>query len=399
MRMNSKRLILLTNTWPFDSGETFIDNEAGYLSEAFESVEVFPLYHDGTQRRSVPSNFHVHKPSLKKNPKEKFPLLVSGIFSTAPLFFAIKELFSDKCLTGKKLWNLCTGTLTFRASYPTLKRFGLTNNDVLYSYWGDKWSASLSFVKEISGCKCVARFHGTDLFEEVKGYIPFRKALFNSLDAAFPISDAGAKYIKERYNYNGYVKVARLGVPKAVANPPSDGSCFKIVSCSNVIPLKRLDLIANALPLLDFPIKWTHIGDGVMLTSIMELCRNFPSHISVDFKGRLSNSDVRKLYATEHFDIFLNVSSSEGLPVSIMEAFSQGIPALATNVGGTSEIVDSTVGGLLPACITPENLALAIREIRDNYTNTIRENALERWSSMCDASINYKAFSKALLSV
>lgn len=45
--------------------------------------------------------------------------------------------------------------------------------------------------------------------------------------------------------------------------------------------------------------------------------------------------------------MFINVSSSEGLPVSIMEACSFGIPIIATNVGGTAEIVQAGVNGIL----------------------------------------------------
>ena len=49
----------------------------------------------------------------------------------------------------------------------------------------------------------------------------------------------------------------------------------------------------------------------------------------------------------QEFDLFMNVSSSEGLPVSIMEAFSFGIPALVTAVGGNPEIVQEGAGILL----------------------------------------------------
>ncbi|NCO54621.1 MAG: glycosyltransferase, partial [Bacteroidetes bacterium] len=46
-------------------------------------------------------------------------------------------------------------------------------------------------------------------------------------------------------------------------------------------------------------------------------------------------------------DLFINVSESEGIPVSIMEALSAGIPVIATNVGGTNEIVNNDVGFLI----------------------------------------------------
>ena len=43
-------------------------------------------------------------------------------------------------------------------------------------------------------------------------------------------------------------------------------------------------------------------------------------------------------------DLFLTVSANEGIPVSIMEAQSFGIPVIATDVGGISEIVNNVNG-------------------------------------------------------
>lgn len=51
------------------------------------------------------------------------------------------------------------------------------------------------------------------------------------------------------------------------------------------------------------------------------------------------------------FDLFVNMSLSEGIPVSIMEAISFGIPIIATNVGGNAEIVNDETGVLIPVNI------------------------------------------------
>jgi glycosyltransferase involved in cell wall biosynthesis len=69
-------------------------------------------------------------------------------------------------------------------------------------------------------------------------------------------------------------------------------------------------------------------------------------------------------YTEQPFDLFVNVSASEGVPFSIMEAFSVGIPVMATNVGGTGEIVNEQVGMLLPSDI---NLAGLVQKITDFY--------------------------------
>ena len=66
---------------------------------------------------------------------------------------------------------------------------------------------------------------------------------------------------------------------------------------------------------------------------------------------------------SQPIDIFINVSSSEGLPVAIMEAISFDIPIIATNVGGTSEIVTPETGILIAPDSAPELIAARIREL------------------------------------
>lgn len=49
--------------------------------------------------------------------------------------------------------------------------------------------------------------------------------------------------------------------------------------------------------------------------------------------GYIANKDLLDWYKTNKPSIFINVSSSEGVPVSIMESMSCGIPTIATDVG------------------------------------------------------------------
>ena len=62
------------------------------------------------------------------------------------------------------------------------------------------------------------------------------------------------------------------------------------------------------------------------------------SSVRVELRGRLPNAELLAEYGRRHFDLFVNVSSREGLPISIMEACGCGIPVLATDVGGVAEM-------------------------------------------------------------
>ncbi len=68
---------------------------------------------------------------------------------------------------------------------------------------------------------------------------------------------------------------------------------LRIVSCSNVVPIKRLDLVVKTLQhISDINIKWTHFGDGIMMNQIKKMSRTLPKNIKVDFRGNVKNSDL-----------------------------------------------------------------------------------------------------------
>ena len=78
--------------------------------------------------------------------------------------------------------------------------------DKIYFYWGDKSAMLIPFLKklvkpnvEIMPMFC-ARFHGSDLYEEAKGYLPFRDMIMEHTDYAIPVSYNGMNYIKANYN-------------------------------------------------------------------------------------------------------------------------------------------------------------------------------------------------------
>lgn len=117
---------------------------------------------------------------------------------------------------------------------------------------------------------------------------------------------------------------------------------LKIISCSNFIKIKNIDRIFTILNKIDtINIVWTHIGDGDLYNSISQEIELYKkSHLKILLLGRMSNYKVQELYANEDFDIFINLSSIEGIPLSIMEAISYGITVIATDVGGTKEVLD-----------------------------------------------------------
>ena len=173
------------------------------------------------------------------------------------------------------------------------------------------------------------------------------------------------------------------------------------------MPVKRLHLLINGLKKLgtirpNKIINWTHIGYGPLEQTIKKLSSDvLPENIKCNFIGFLPNNGVIEYYQQHNVDVFINVSASEGIPLSIMEAQSCSIPVIATNVGGTSEIVSDEVGLLLNSTPTPADIANAILKFLDN-PNQIEEKkakARDNWNLNYNANVNHNSFAQKIVNL
>lgn len=397
--MMKKEVFVFTDNFPFGIGEAFLNSESVFLSESFDAVHYVPLWKNG-KLRDMPNGTIVERPLLDFNPKGNVKLVVKGLFCFSPIFFAIPVFFKERAWSGKKrFWDFMTSLLIIRATYASLD-IKFEKKALVYSYWGDKLALLIPLLKKKYDIKAISRFHRVDLYEEAcGGYKPFREWLFKSLDVAVPIAQDGKRYLEERYGEYApkNIVVHRLGVFDRGLNPDSDESVFQIVSCSHVVPVKRVAFLAEVVSGLGFKVRWTHIGDGPLRADVEAVIDKFPENVKGVMLGAMPNAEVLRYYADHHIDLFVNVSESEGVPVSIMEAFSFGIPVLATNVGGVAEIVDEKVGKLLPVNISVGQLRADITAFYNNPDRVqMRSNARNRWAERCDAKQKYTAFCEFL---
>jgi colanic acid/amylovoran biosynthesis glycosyltransferase len=395
-------LILLTDSFPYGIKETFLEAEIGFLSDAFKSVHIFPLHGSGEYRRQA-ANVTVHSPFLSFHTKNQKQLFISGLCNKSPYRFAIKECWKKAIYKNPSQFRVwMAATLVFRAAYSNHQRMSelkslIGDNSVVYSYWGDKLALMIPFLSKNRSYNNVVRFHRTDLYEEFKaGYIPFRSLLLPTVGHFAFISEDGQNYLSKRYPawvHNAHI--CRLGVFDNGINPVNFSLAFHLVSCSYMVPVKRIPLLIEALQKLEITVKWTHIGTGSEYDRICNLANQLPSNIDVELLGERTNHEVLSYYASTPIDLFVNVSESEGVPVSIMEALSFGIPVMATAVGGTAEIVDDEVGKLLPLTISAQQLAEEIQAFCEStQAANKRFAARKRWSERCDAEKIYSKFAE-----
>lgn len=220
----------------------------------------------------------------------------------------------------------------------------------LYSYWFDEWATIIHLVKRISENPPVimCRMHGYD-FDEAqveKGYHLFRSFDLRGFDKIFSVSTYGKSYISKKYNFQD-IMVERLGVKDKGENPFISGGTKTIVSCSALIPLKRVHLIASLLGEMKSKIVWVHFGGGPLEPELLEKTKRLPGNIEFSFRGQVENSEIMQFYKVQSVDAFINVSELEGIPVALMEAISFGIPVIGCDICGVPEIVNFRTGLLI----------------------------------------------------
>jgi glycosyltransferase involved in cell wall biosynthesis len=108
-----------------------------------------------------------------------------------------------------------------------------------------------------------------------------------------------------------------------------------------------------------------------------------------------------KFYQERPADVFINVSSTEGTPVAVMEAASCGIPVIATAVGGNTEIVSERNGTLLNPDPTPEEIAEAILAYAGHpeILAAKRKGSRDIWLERYNAEVNFRAFAERLKAI
>lgn len=118
----------------------------------------------------------------------------------------------------------------------------------------------------------------------------------------------------------------------------------------------KLEEIGMRVPIL------TIVGEGKLREKLFEFVERNSLEKHVEFLGYRSDiSDLLKKSET-----FVQSSEWEGLPIVLCEALAAGLPIVATNAGGTREIIDNMVNGIIVPTKNPQALAEAMYNVITN---------------------------------
>jgi glycosyltransferase involved in cell wall biosynthesis len=281
---------------------------------------------------------------------------------------------------------------------------------LLYTYWrGGSTLALVRWAAQRPRARVVTRAHGYELYEArfTPPFQPWHPGLYHQLSATALVSQHGLDYLEQAGVPRARLALARLGTePAAQQARASQDGVVRLVSSSFAVAVKRLPLLAAcvlawAQQAPHQKIVWTHFGDGPELAQVRAALHTAPSNVQIHLAGQVSQAEVLAHYASQPVDLFMLLSSSEGLPVSIQEAVAAGIPVMATNVGGVPEIVDARSGVLLPSTPTIEMVITAFNRLfaPDNTAQraAMRQAAFARWQADFSAEHNHTQFAKLLI--
>ena len=206
-------------------------------------------------------------------------------------------------------------------------------------------------------------YHGDKLEESMfYDYYPairkFKKGINKYIFSSFSALDAivfinPESYHNARSKYSSLVnkfKLVQNGIDDLNPNrtlKQINRNKLNLVSVGTVNERKNqlliLKALEKALPKLSYELKITIVGDGPLLQTLKKYsgANNLTDHI--EFVGNQKNVIPFLLDA----DVFILSSNKEGLPLSVVEALSFGLPVLATNLPGVRVCVEDGINGLL----------------------------------------------------
>ena len=405
--MSNGKIIYIDMFYPNKSkGETFLASEINCSDLQGVDKFIYPIWAASEKDEiDLPGFKVIHSPKrYDKITKARYAIAAATKTQT---WLEIEELCKSRRMTIKNIETALSFEADCQYFSRVLSDFIKENIEkgakiVLYSYWLH-WSAYTAVLtaKKLGNefdFTVISRAHRFDVYEyAAKGnYIPCRKVLLKNIDYIYPISTDAMKYLSH-YGLNPNMKIFRLGTfDKGVHISPLSNT-LNILSCSWMRKVKRLDLICDALKNVQFDVIWTHIGSGEEEEHIKELSSTIDNpHVSYRFLGAMKNSEVMEYFVKESVDVFINVSASEGVPVSVMEAMSFGKPVIATDVGGTAEVIDDGVTGyLLDEDCSADDLVKCLAKLRELSPVEYKEMcscARAKWAEICDADKQYKEF-------
>ncbi len=191
---------------------------------------------------------------------------------------------------------------------------------------------------------------------------------------------------KVHLSYHG-LDLKRFGIferTPALADGSDPKSPVRILTVGRAVEKKGFDILLQALAHLPADLHWRldHVGGGEKINSLRELAKKLGLDDRMRWNGPMDQSEVLQLYRqSDIFALACRIAADgdrDGLPNVLVEASSQGLMCLSTNISGVPELLENGRNGMVVPPEDPRAFAAALESaIRDPKLRQRLANAAE----------------------
>ncbi|HEY1264595.1 MAG TPA: glycosyltransferase family 4 protein [Terriglobales bacterium] len=277
-----------------------------------------------------------------------------------------------------------------------LRERGVEHIHVHHGYFGS-WVAMVA--ARLLDISFSLTLHGSDLLLHA-AYLDVK---LKNCNLCCTVSEFNRRHILEKYPQVPAERIAvlPLGVDRASARPnPKPGPCLLMLSAGRLHPVKNHAFLLRAcreLKTLQLPFRCLIAGDGPERAALERLVSAFDLSGEVTLLGHLSRSQLDAYYQAA--DLVAITSTSEGIPLVLMEAMAHGKTVLAPAITGIPELVIHGKTGFLyqPGCL--DDFVARVMAIAESprALAPMRRQARRHVLSHFDRQKNLAAFADVLL--
>ena len=342
--MNKRKLILFTSTFPFGKHENnFIKYEIEELNKLFKEIEI--INHKSTSKNSILGK-KLNKIRTNQNFSEQINIFnITRTFFFKTIFQKIfweeinSIMFQGSFITKLKM---CVLEITYALIlFDFLKKSKINYKDtILYSFWSNFTLITFSMIKEIHpDAKVVARSLGSDLngfiYNKNDDYVPYKKIKFSSLNKLVLLGKYQKKFLKNSIIKSKNILISPLGVYKQkFVKRKVEKNVIIFLSCGNFIEAKNnilmIDFLRRFSKKTRRKVHFIIIGEGKLKNKIFKQLNNNKKNFIYSYHKHVNN--FVEFVKLKKVNFFLNFSSQEGMPFTVMETMSIGIPTISSDI-------------------------------------------------------------------
>ena len=364
--------------WFPRASETFVFREVCALRDVGLPIHIYTMY--GARMRGCSAGMHAYDGPLTRFGLRGLGKMLLAFFTELLHRPAKTAVLMRRCLLrrmrdwetlGENIWCFFAGF----ALAGLAQRDGI---DLLHAPWANGPCTAVWVASRLTGIPFAFTGRAGDIY-------PPDGLLREKLEACLFVrtnTAANVRYLVSHLPVGHKDKIAlvynALTLPTALSEKAQAEPPYKILAVGRFARTKGFACLMTAMARLQresFPCRLTLVGDGWLRVPLHTLRARLKLEDCVSMPGFVPHDRMLELFASHHMLAapceVTEAGDRDGIPNVIIEALSQGMPVVATDVSGIGEIVLHNKTGLLIAPRDPRALAEAIRTLATQHDQAL----------------------------